>query len=85
MTLHRDIYWLGRQWAVTGDGIQAIDQKRYGQYDVDSSRIGDDDVGAALQVLEWFDAEDFREALRQARRRPQSGFASFPRLTGGEK
>ena len=23
MTLHRDIFWLGQQWAVTGFGIQA--------------------------------------------------------------
>jgi len=23
MALHRDIYWVGRQWAVTGYGIQA--------------------------------------------------------------
>jgi hypothetical protein len=28
MALHRDIYWVGRQWAVTGAGIQAVDQKR---------------------------------------------------------
>ena len=27
MVLHRDIYWLGKQWAVTGYGIQAIDKK----------------------------------------------------------
>ena len=30
MSLHRDIYWLGRQWAVTGYGIQAVDQRRFG-------------------------------------------------------
>jgi hypothetical protein len=28
MALHRDIYWVGRQWAVTGYGIQACDQKK---------------------------------------------------------
>ena len=30
MALHRDIYWVGRQWAVTGFGIQAIDQRLKG-------------------------------------------------------
>ena len=25
MALHRDIFWIGRQWAVTGHGMQAID------------------------------------------------------------
>ncbi len=87
MTLHRDIYWLGRQWAVTGYGVQAVDQKRYGQHDIEAARIGDsdDDLVASLQGFAWFDAEDFREAVRQARRRPHSGFADFPRPGGGEK
>ena len=62
MSLHRDIYWLGRQWAVTGYGIQAVDQKRLGQYDVEAARIEDDDVLATLEAFGWFDVEDFREA-----------------------
>ncbi len=28
MALHRDIFWVGRQWAVTGYGIQACNQKQ---------------------------------------------------------
>ena len=79
MGLHRDIYWLGRQWAVTGFGIQAVDQKRFGQYD----------VAAALEALDWFDPEDFRAALRHVDRRPPSAPASGfggPRAgSGGEK
>lgn len=85
MSLHRDIYWLGRQWAVTGYGIQAVDQKRLGQYDVEAARIEDDDVLAALEAFGWFDVEDFREAVRQAKRHPQSGFSSFHTRSGGEK
>ena len=27
MALHRDIFRIGRQWAVTGFGIQAVDQR----------------------------------------------------------
>lgn len=85
MTLHRDIYWLGRQWAVTGFGVQAVDRKRYGEYDIEAARIGNghDALAAPLRALAWFDAEDFREAVRQARRRPHSGFADFPQLGGG--
>ena len=30
MPLHRDIYWVGKQWAVTGYGMQAFDQKLKG-------------------------------------------------------
>lgn len=87
MTLHRDIYWLGRQWAVTGFGVQAVDQKRFGQHDIEAARIGDDDVALAapLRTFAWFDAEDFREAICQARRRPISGFVDFPPPGGGEK
>ena len=85
MSLHRDIYWLGRQWAVTGYGIQAVDQRRFGQHDVETARIGDGDVIAALESFGWFDVEDFREAVRQAKRRPQSDLSSFQIRPGGEK
>jgi hypothetical protein len=85
MSLHRDIYWLGRQWAVTGYGIQAVDQKRLGQYDVEADRIDDQDVVAALEAFGWFDVEDFREAVRQAQRRPRSGPDGLHRRGGGEK
>ncbi len=85
MSLHRDIYWLGRQWAVTGYGIQAVDQRRFGQHDVEASRIDDQDAIAALEALSWLDVEDFREALRQAKRRPKSGLGGLYTRGGGEK
>jgi hypothetical protein len=39
MAPHRDIYWLGRQWAVTGYRMQAIDPKRNGEFDIEVSRL----------------------------------------------
>lgn len=85
MSLHRDIYWLGRQWAVTGYGIQAVDQRRFGQHDVEAARIGDSEVIAALETLGWFDVEDFREAVRQAQQRPKFGPGGLRIRPGGEK
>jgi hypothetical protein len=85
MSLHRDIYWLGRQWAVTGYGIQAVDQKRFGRHDVELARIDDQEVIAALEALDWFDSEDFREAVVQAKRRPTSGLGDTHIRRGGEK
>ncbi len=39
MALHRDIYWVGRQWAVTGFGVQAVDQRLKGAFDVEVGAI----------------------------------------------
>ena len=39
MPLHRDIHWLGRQWAVTGHGLQLINQKQMGYYDIEAARL----------------------------------------------
>lgn len=85
MSLHRDIYWLGRQWAVTGYGIQAVDQRRFGQHDIEAARIDDQEVIAALEAFGWFDVEDFREAVHQARRRPKSDLDGLFTRGGGEK
>jgi hypothetical protein len=85
MTLHRDIYWLGRQWAVTGHGIQAVDKKLNMRFDVEASRIGEDGLDQPMRTLQWFDAEDFAEALRVARRLSQEAPARFQPLSGGEK
>ena len=68
MVLHRDIYWLGRQWAVTGYGIQACDQKRKGQFDIDGSRLWEDGVLESARALEWLNAEDFEQAVSVARK-----------------
>ena len=39
MPLHRDIHWIGRQWAVTGLGMQLIDQKLKGFFDIEVSQL----------------------------------------------
>lgn len=67
--LHRDIYWLGRQWAVTGYGIQAVSNKLEMKFDIEATRIWEDDLEASMRSEAWFDASDFAEALAVARRR----------------
>lgn len=69
MALHRDILWLGRQWAVTGYGIQAVDQKLGGKFDVEASRLEEEGLIEPMSSQSWFDADDFREALEVARKR----------------
>jgi hypothetical protein len=69
MALHRDIYWVGRQWAVTGYGIQACDQKQKAQFDIEASRLWDDGVVESLRGEAWLNAEDFDKALVVARAR----------------
>jgi hypothetical protein len=67
--LHRDIYWLGKQWAVTGYGIQSVSDKHEMRFDVAAVRIWDDDLDAPMRAESWFDAVDFAEALAMARKR----------------
>ena len=68
MALHRDIYWVGRQWAVTGHGIQACDQKQKGQFDIEASRIWADGVLESLRAEPWLNREDLDKALAAARK-----------------
>jgi len=68
MALHRDIYWVGRQWAVTGYGIQACDQKQKGQFDIEAARLWDVGVQESLRALKWFNSEDFDKAVSAARK-----------------
>jgi hypothetical protein len=68
MALHRDIYWVGKQWAVTGYGIQACDQKKKGQFDIEASRLWEDGVLEGLRAESWFNREDFDKALAAARK-----------------
>ena len=68
MALHRDIYWVGRQWAVTGYGIQACDQKQKGQFDIEAARLWDDGVQESVRALKWFNGEDFDKAVTVARK-----------------
>src|ERR1700761_6823384 len=69
MALHRDIYWIGRQWAVTGSGVQAIDQRLKGVFDIEVSRLWDDDLSDRLRAHAWLKAADFDKALGVARAR----------------
>ena len=66
MALHRDIFWIGRQWAVTGSGMQAINQKHGGEFDIPIERLWDDDLSGAVCEQKWFNADDFNKGLAVA-------------------
>jgi hypothetical protein len=77
MALHRDIFWIGRQWAVTGHGMQLIDQRLMGVFDIEVARLWDDDLIAGMRAKEWLNAADFDKGLAVARaRHPQLQAAS---------
>jgi len=69
MALHRDIHWIGRQWAVTGHGMQLIDQKLQGFFDIEAARVWDENLIASMQAKEWINAADFDKGLAVARAR----------------
>jgi hypothetical protein len=69
MALHRDIFWVGKQWSVTGYGIQAIDPKRNGAFDIEVSRLWEDGAQERVRALKWIEIEDFDRALFIARAR----------------
>jgi len=83
MPLHRDIFWIGRQWAVTGHGMQLIDQRLEGAFDIEVARLWDDDVIESLRAKAWLKAEDFEKGLTVARTRHSqpSGAAPPPSVT----
>jgi hypothetical protein len=64
MALHRDIYWVGRQWAVTGYGLQAVDQKQKGKFDIEAFRLWEDDVLESVRAERWLNLDDFERRLR---------------------
>jgi hypothetical protein len=79
MALHRDIYWVGKQWAVTGFGIQACDQRKKNQFDIEASRLWEDGVQETLRAEPWFNREDFDKALAAARKHyPQPSQKTAP-------
>jgi hypothetical protein len=79
MALHRDIYWIGRQWAVTGFGLQAVDQRLKGAFDVEIVKLWEDDLPRRMRALAWLNADDFNRALALARGRfPQPPRKSLP-------
>jgi hypothetical protein len=69
MALHRDIFWVGKQWAVTGYGMQAVDQKQKSKFDIEASRLWEDDLTENLSEQRWFNADDFNAGLSIARAR----------------
>jgi hypothetical protein len=68
MALHRNIYWVGRQWAVTGSGIQACDQKQKGKFDIEAARLWEDGVLESIRALKWLNTDDFEKAIAVARK-----------------
>ena len=68
MALHRDIYWVGKQWAVTGLGIQACNQKQKSRFDIEASRLWEDGVQEAVRAETWVNSDDFEEAVAVARK-----------------
>jgi hypothetical protein len=69
MALDRNIYWVGRQWAVTGLGIQLVDQRLKGAFDIDVSRVWEEDLSERMRAYAWLKVEDFDKALSVARAR----------------
>jgi hypothetical protein len=68
MALHRDIYWVGKQWAVTGHGIQACNQKQRSRFDIEASRLWEDGVQDAVRAETWVNTDDFEKAVANARK-----------------
>jgi hypothetical protein len=68
MPLHRDIFWVGKQWAVTGYGIQACDQKQKGKFDIEVSRLWEDSLPESMRAHKWLNIGDFDKALAIARK-----------------
>ena len=77
MALHRDIFWVGRQWAVTGFGIQAVDQRLKGAFDIEEARLWEEGLVERTRALSWLNHDDFSRALDIARSR----FSEPPRKT----
>ena len=69
MPLHRDIHWIGRQWAVTGNGMQLIDQKLKGFFDIEIPHLWDEALIETTRAKEWLNVADFDKGLDVARTR----------------
>ena len=79
MPLHRDIHWIGRQWAVTGHGVQLIDQKLQGFFDMEASKLWSDALIDSMYAKEWLNTADFEKALAVARAKyPQGAGVPLP-------
>jgi hypothetical protein len=69
MPLDRNIFWVGRQWAVTGLGVQAVDQRLKGAFDIEPARLWEDGILQRMRANAWLNVEDFNKALSIARER----------------
>jgi hypothetical protein len=69
MPLHRDIFWVGRQWAVTGYGMQAVDQRLKGVFDIEIAGLWEDGLTERMRGLQWLNIDDFDKGLAVARKR----------------
>src|SRR6185369_12881711 len=69
MPLHRDIHWIGKQWAVTGHGMQLIDQQLKGFFDIEAARLCDDTLIETVRAKQWLNVADFEKGLEVARKR----------------
>lgn len=85
MALYRDIFWLGRQWAVTGYGIQAVNKKLDMKFDIEASRLLEEGLAETMLSEPWFDLDDFKEALEVARKRLRETPEVFRPSQPGEK
>ena len=73
MALPRDIFWVGSQWAVTGCGIQAVDQRLRGVRGIAVARLRGADLVQSRRAKPGVNAADFDKALTVARERfPQT-------------
>ena len=68
MRLVRRGDWLAAV-TVTGLGIQLVDQRLKGAFDIDTSRVWDEDISERMRAYAWLNAEDFNRALSTARER----------------
>ncbi|MEA2919836.1 MAG: hypothetical protein QOJ15_11917 [Bradyrhizobium sp.] len=83
MALHRDIYWVGRQWAVTGYGMQAVDQKLKGKFDIEVFRLWEDGLSESIRAEARLNIDDFEKALAVARKHyPQAPQRAAPPEAG---
>ena len=74
MALHSDIFWIGKQWAVTGFGVQAVDQRLRGILDIEIGRLWDDAFVQSRRSKPGLNLDDFDQALAVARTRyPREG------------
>ncbi|MBR1156664.1 hypothetical protein [Bradyrhizobium sp. JYMT SZCCT0428] len=78
MPLHRDIHWIGRQWAVTGLGMQLIDQKLKGFFDIEIPQLWDEALIETMRAKEWLNVADFDKGLEVARKRFPPGGVTQP-------